>query len=263
MKDIGRLPYPIICYCATCKREWGWGRNEFLGFEFTCPEERGRKHLARLVLEERPAFWWLRFEWLLYLYQTRISLVPLLNRALRSCGCKWEAEHHTVLWLVALAIALITESYYGQSVTNYAHYFLSALFVWRLVDIVLVNVSITFTSKFPANRLRTVILTFAGYIQMILVYAYLYAVFGKSWFLKCVTAADAVYFSFGTTLTVGYGNLEPTYILPRSVVVSELMLGLFFVVIVIAQVAAWANQPQHSNGEFSLDVVRIRPDDHA
>lgn len=70
---VGRFPYPVVCYCATCKRRWAWGDNEFLGFEFTCPEQKAHKHLARLVLDEPPAFWWLQVEWFLYLWQTRFS----------------------------------------------------------------------------------------------------------------------------------------------------------------------------------------------
>ncbi len=143
--------------------------------------------------------------------------------------------------------------------SSYSRPFLLVLLAWRLVDLILVNVSITFTSKFPAHRLRTVVLTFAGYIHVILVYAYLYATMGKPSFPDYKSVGDAVYFSFGTILTVGYRNLNPTRFLPRFVVVSELILGLFFVIIVIAQVAAWANQPRHSNGEFSLDHVRLSP----
>ena len=256
---VGRFPYPVVCYCATCKRRWAWGDNEFLGFEFTCPEQKAHKHLARLVLDEPPAFWWLQVEWFLYLWQTRFSPGALLNRALRYARCKCEAEHHVLLWFVAIALALASESQYGRPYASFSCPLVLAVLMWRLADLVLVNVSITFTSKFPANRLRTVALTLAGYSQLILVFAYLYARMGKSWFPKYEAVREAVYFSFGTIVTVGYGNLEARDLLPRFAVVSELMLGLFFFVIVFAQVAAWANQPQHSAGEFSLDRVSLKP----
>ncbi len=97
MDDIGRFPYPVVCYCATCNRVSAWGKNEFLGFEFTCPDKKGDKHLARLVLDEPPAFWWLRIEWLLHIWKTRISPGVLLNRALRRFGAGLEAERQAVL----------------------------------------------------------------------------------------------------------------------------------------------------------------------
>jgi len=76
MDDVGRFPYPVVCYCATCKRAWAWGKNEFLGFEFTCPNDGGdphNAHLARLILDEPPAFLWLRVEGFLYRWQNGIS----------------------------------------------------------------------------------------------------------------------------------------------------------------------------------------------
>jgi hypothetical protein len=259
MDDIGRFPLAVVCYYATCKKEWAWGKNEFLGCEFTCPNEKRDKHLARVVLDERPALWWLRIEWLLYVWQIRLSLVPLLNRLLRRIGRSWDAEQHLALWFVVLTLALLSESRYGRCFASFARPFLYVLLVWRFVDIILVNVSITFTSKFPANRLRSVVLTLVGYVQVILIYAYIYATMGKSWFPEYQAVRQAVYFSFGTIFTVGYGNLNPKDLLPCFVVVSELVLGLFFVVTVLAQVVAWPNQPQYSSGEFSLDHVRLQP----
>ncbi len=83
MEDIGRFPKPVVCYCATCDEEWALGKKEFLGLEFTCPKEScGEKHLARLVLDERPALWWLRLEWYLYVWQSRIPPGRFLQRAL-------------------------------------------------------------------------------------------------------------------------------------------------------------------------------------
>ena len=262
MDDIGRFPHALVCYCATCRKEWAWGKNEFLGCEFTCPEERGKKHLARVVLDKSSSFCWLRIEWFLYVWQIRFSSVPLLNSLLRRIGRSWDAGQHMALWFVVLALALLSESQYARSFACFlcfARPLLWVLIAWRFVDVILVNVSITFTSKFPGNPLRSVILTLAGYVQVILIFAYVYAKMGTSWFPKYQAVRQAVYFSFGTISTVGYGNLEPTDLLPCFAVVSELLLGLFFVVTVLAQVVAWANQPQQSRGEFSLDYVRLQP----
>src|SRR5512137_491818 len=105
MDDIGRLPYPVVCYCATCDRVWDWGKNEFLGYEFTCPEEKHgkHKHLARLILDERPAYRWLRIEWFLYLWQKCGSPVALLNCLLKKYTfgkTGLEAGGHMILWFI-------------------------------------------------------------------------------------------------------------------------------------------------------------------
>jgi len=163
-----------------------------------------------------------------------------------------------MLWFLVLGLALLSESHYMQSLFGYSCYLMLPLMLVRLVDLILINVSITFTSKCPANMLRSVILTFAGYVQVILIYAYLYAIIGTLSFPKYESVNDAVYFSFGTILTVGYGNLDPTGFLARLLVASELILGLFFVATVIAQVAAWVSQSGRCNGKLSLDQVRLQ-----
>lgn len=251
MDDIGRFPYPVVCYCATCGCEWAWGKNEFLGVEFTCPEEKDQKHkhLARLILDKRPAYCWLRIEWGLHFWQTRIS----------SFGTRLEAGIDISLWFLILILALLSESQYGGSVVCCTRYFFGILLAYRFIDIILVNLSITFTTKFLANLLRSVLLTGAGYVQIILFYAYLYAAMGKSYFPKYETVWQAVYFSFGTIFTVGYGNLMARDLLSCFVVASELLVGLLFIVIVLGQIVAWTNQPNYSKGEFPLDYVKLRP----
>jgi hypothetical protein len=103
-----------------------------------------------------------------------------------------------------------------------------------------------------------VVFTLAAYLQIILTYAYFYAVGGKAWFPKYEALRDAIYFSFCSILTIGYGKLEPTELIPRGVVISELLLGLFFIVVIVGQVVAWATQTDNSRGEFSLEHVSLR-----
>jgi len=67
---------------------------------------------------------------------------------------------------------------------------------------------------------------------------------------------EAVYYAFGTIATVGYGSLEPKNPVGQMVVASELMLGLYFVVIILAQVGTWNNQSKVELGSLPWDDLK-------
>lgn len=256
MSEVGRFPFGCACFCATCNQSWGWGMNEFLDVDFTCPAQpAGQKHLARVVLNEAPAFFWLRIEWLLLQWQEHISPHARLKKLLKG----WQAGYSVALWFVLIGLALVCESQYAPVSSQLSRPFFATLLGWRFADVILTNLSITITSRFPANRLRSVVLTLSGYLQVVLIYACCYAFANQAWFPQYKQGVgDAIYFSFGTIVTVGYGNLKPEQILPRAVVISELVLGLFFVVIIVGQIVAWASQTGQARGEFPLEHVLVR-----
>jgi hypothetical protein len=63
-------------------------------------------------------------------------------------------------------------------------------------------------------------------------------------------AQEAVYYSFGTIATVGYGRLRPDGFMGQVIVSSELAAGLYFVVIILAQVSAWSSHSKVELGCF-------------
>jgi len=138
---------------------------------------------------------------------------------------------------------------------------LFALIFWRVIDIYLTNISITFTSRFPSNPIRSVLYSFVGYVQIALCYAFLYVVLGSSQFdFKNVTPTDAIFFSIGTMATVGYGDLKPATEGAKILVASELVLGLFFVAIIIAQVASWAMLSKREAGWYKIEDLKADMD---
>lgn len=191
MNEVGRFPHAVVCFCATCNRYWGWGKNECLGTDFTCPDQpTSEKHIARVLLNEAPAFCWLRIEWFLYCWQTRLSPHAFLHK----WYSWWEAGYYVTLWFLLIFLALLCESQYAPVPRAWSRPVFIIVLAARLIDVILTNVSITITSKFPANRLRSVALTLAGYLQIILTYAYFYAVGGQAWFPSYQAVRHAVYF---------------------------------------------------------------------
>src|SRR6185295_10084145 len=57
---------------------------------------------------------------------------------------------------------------------------------------------------------------------------------------------QAVYFSFTTLLTVGYGDITPIGSFSQSVVVVEMLSGLAMVAILLAVVGGWSYAPPPS-----------------
>lgn len=252
-----RFPREVRLFCADCNRDFGRARKENLGLHFICPNEQkdGPPHLARVILDERPAKTWLRLERKLLVFQTKLSPFIALRKVFRDM----EAGTYICLTTVFLFVAIVIWEYLPR-VPNYLGWPLRIAFLglilWRFIDILLTNVSITFTSRFPANPIRSVLYSLVSYIQIVLSFAFFYIALGKEHFKKGVDPASSVFFSFCNIATVGFGDLSPITNWARFLVVLELVLGLFFVAIILAQVAGWASKSRREEGDYPIDDLR-------
>jgi len=269
MDKIGKLPYRVLGYCATCGKRFGEAKKEFLGCRIQCTEP---SHLAQVISADEPAEWWLRKEEWLLKWQLRYSPFRVLREIQRSLSKKFCRKEPSKLlqagpYLLAcfgfIIIALLLEHRVFPSWVRWTGRLTVGLILsWRFVDIFFSNTSITFTSRFPANPLRSVLFSLASFVQIVLCYGYFYcvlndlgAVLAKNGYTFSVI--EAVYYSFGTIATVGYGSLEPKNPFGQLVVASELMLGLYFVVIILAQVGTWTNQSKVELGCLPWDDLKL------
>jgi hypothetical membrane protein len=99
-------------------------------------------------------------------------------------------------------------------------------------------------------------LSFIAYVQVVLCFAFWYLVLGQSEFQKPVTPVSVVFYSLATIATVGYGDLRPLTPSAQLLVALELVAGLFFVAIIIAQVAGWLSATRREAGIFAVDGLR-------
>ncbi len=198
------------------------------------------RHLARVIFNRASAKGWLFVEWLLLLWQVRLSPVALLKKIIPSVGLS------LVLFTVIQGVAIFCWHWMCLLI----QLGVLLLVLWRFVDIFLSNLSITFTSKEPANPIRTVIYSMVAYVQIGLSYAFFFV----AWLPKAdgtpAGGFEAILFSFGVLATSGIGHETFCVALPLAIglVVSEAVLGLFFVVIILAQVAAWAQLSRRGAG---------------
>ncbi len=88
----------------------------------------------------------------------------------------------------------------------------------------------------PKHKIR-ILSILIDFLIIILAYGAIYfSIFNinNNTFAKSLTIFDSVYFSFITISTVGYGDIAPTNVLSKALVVSEIIVGYTFLVIVFA-----------------------------
>ncbi len=248
-----RFPRGVILFCADCNCSHGSAKNENLGLHFICPAES--THLGRVILDEPAAKTWLRCEKWLLIWQTKLSPFMILRKIWTTMEAGWYLILSTVFLIAAIGgWQLLSELPYV--IECGARVLLVVATLWRFFDIFLSNVSITFTGRFPASPIRSVVYSLVAYVHIALSFAFFYIALGNNNFGKPVNPGSSIFFSFGTIATVGYGDLSPISNIAKFLVVLELVLGLFFVAIILAQVAGWASKSRREEGNYPIDELR-------
>jgi hypothetical protein len=116
---------------------------------------------------------------------------------------------------------------------------LSLLAVWWILDSLLVNMSITLVTRWPKGRLRSIILTFFAFINLILAFSVLHA----AWMKWSTGVFLAIYASAVTITTLGDATVNPETPWEHTLILGELLAGLYFLVIILAIVIQWAPTP--------------------
>jgi voltage-gated potassium channel len=113
-----------------------------------------------------------------------------------------------------------------------------------LTDILLAHTTIAFVTRSPKLPLRSSLLAFLAWIQVGIGYAPFLVWQGRSFRPELETSLQAIYLSFVTLATLGYGDITPNKSEPvaLALVTAELFIGLYFVTIIIAIIASWANR---------------------
>ena len=222
--------------CTTCGF-LGIAKPDAIGVRFDCPNaERFRPHVSYVVADEGITPW-MHFEAFLLAYQSRYSplrVIPLFRARSR----KGRVGIYVLLRCGLLAAAIGVSPMLRQFMAGSAFVCVVAAIV--AFDIIAAHTSGVFTSRWPAHPLRAVWLSFFVYFQLALCFAIVYAL-RPSAFSREITPWEAVYFSVVTLATVGYGDISPcprAYVM-QAVVVAEILVGLYFLGVLLAQIVAW------------------------
>ena len=250
-----RLPAKIVVYCANCDQDLDESVAEHLGVRFRCRSD-DPTHLASVVQGVESSRWWLRLESRLLCYQSKWSLSRLLRFE--------DREGWYVMGRLVVLLGVVVIACYLPSLTTCVllwRVILGLLMLYLICDIVAVNTSIAFTSRSPANPLRTAALTLLTFFSIAFALSVLFALMPFCFEPPLNSPVRAVYFSFITITTVGYGDIKPLTEawLPQILIVFEIMLGAYFLVVLLAIVSTWANNRSFYSDIKSLNDVRAHP----
>lgn len=237
-----RLPTEAIAYCAKCNTEYGKTEDEHLGARFTCPNDStdSPRRLAQVVKGPSGKFW-LRIAQVILSYELFFS--PM--RWFKSWGGFFEgrAGRYVCIRFFLLVIALVLASpitFQSSAQTVALNIILLVIVISLLLDNLVANTSIAFISRFPANALRSAVLTIFAFAQIVISYSVFYVMLAYS-FKPELTSIRALYFSFVTITTLGYGDILPLADawLVMLLIISELVIGLFFLVVLFSLITGW------------------------
>lgn len=230
----------LLAYCADCGEELGESTIEHQDERVICPKDR--THLARVVKAPTGQFW-LNVERWLMCWEFRYS-------PRRWCCWKGLFEERKGIYLMArlavvVALCVVLGQSYGTAWHSWMLVFSDIVGLLFLADLLFSNTSIAFVTAYPANPIRSATFTLLGLITLSMIFA-LFFLGIPNHFTPCLNPVSAMYFSLVTMATVGYGDIRPldNHGLAQLMVFLEVMLGAYFVMVIVAIITTWGTNPK-------------------
>lgn len=204
---------------------------------------------------------------ILVLFKSRLGLCPYMKRVFDPYDKKlWVEEVYNIVWGMIL-LGAVSLGPLLCSNSQGLMWILLILATYRIFDIVTFHAHVVFlhSERSLSERLddgkvimrhpqRWLLFVFFDFVQSVLAFSVLYTViyfseetpndmFSKPFWPasrpECVWQSmqmgmNVFYFSLVTVVTLGYGDFAPTTSLAKSVVVGQILIGLFFLVSVLA-----------------------------
>jgi hypothetical protein len=234
-----------VLYCADCSKIQGSDTRDRIGLRYIC-KSNDPYHIACIVKKPHgshwPAEWWMRRERDIRWWVKNASLMMDGDMAVF-----WAFVRLALLALTLAAAVTVTMPCRSVVVV-----FVILFAVYNIADLMLLSTHAIFVSRFPAHPLRTVVLTLLTFLQLAVVYSMLYALMPKCFDPPLDRFVSVIYFSVVTIATVGFGDFRPKSdaLLAQSLVVSEIVLGLFVLAVLVAVAASWANESPRGRPTF-------------
>jgi len=188
------------------------------------------EHVIKIWKDKPKATFGIERLFLLFLVSIQFIMPSLYIRylsGLKGMICrKITVEIYTIL-KVALPIILLS-----ASIKN--NYLLALIIYFGIETVIYVNGILFLQGLYskPISYKRSVLLDMVNYFEIILDFAYIYYAFGS---LKGVhTNIDYLYFSVVTSATVGFGDFIPILPEDKIIVISQILISLFFTLMLLA-----------------------------
>lgn len=118
---------------------------------------------------------------------------------------------------------------------------LTIIAVYLIADMFMLPTSIAFGGLPPMRPLRALVFLLFNYISICIAFGLLYITLCRSSFNIDPDLIDLAYFSFTTMTALGLGDITPARhtILVRFLVISEVLIGLYFWAVLVGMIIAW------------------------
>jgi hypothetical protein len=168
-----------------------------------------------------------------YLNQWKDKLSPVRWKPWRTFFTGREGIYVSLRFFFLLALARLSSisQWYLKAVVL----LMTSIFI---LDIVIYMTGTTFVSRAPKNRLRSAILATFSFVQLPITFAVFYRSLPTNSFCPSLsTTVQALYFSFVTITTLGYGDIKPKSdaSVAQILVIAEVIIGFYFIAILIAR----------------------------
>ena len=130
---------------------------------------------------------------------------------------------------------------------------LTIIATYLIADMFMLPTSIAFGGLPPMRPLRALVFLFFNYISICIAFGLLYITLCRSSFNIDPDLIDLAYFSFTTMTTLGIGDITPARhtLLVRFLVVSEVLIGLYFWAVLVGMVICLDGQGTQERHEFA------------
>lgn len=233
----------FFAYCFDCDKEFGEVKSEFRHVRFYCPNEP-KGHITS-VLRSRE---WRRIQLFIYRYETRWTPGKALS---------FFRNHVGVYLIVRFIVVLLTLASFYLTVPC-VRLIASIIMVEIIIDTLMVTTSVAFVSRNYSIPIRSIAYTLFSFVQLVIAFGGLYLNFSND-FNKCLTPWTAIYFSFVTVTTLGYGDLTPADAAShiQLMVMIQLMIGLYFLAVLVGTISAWGHAAPTGHPTHKLsDILR-------
>ena len=114
--------------------------------------------------------------------------------------------------------------------------------IYSIADMVVLPTSYAFGGIHPMRPLRALALVFTNYISICVAFGLVYVTLCRSSFNIHPDLFDLAYFSCTTMTALGLGDILPLRhtVLVRVLVISEVLIGLYFWAVLVGMIISWA-----------------------
>jgi hypothetical protein len=155
-------------------------------------------------------------------------------------GLTRKRKGYFIFLRLAFLIGLYVAAFY-MPLQAWLKIFLSIIAIYLIADMFMLPTSYAFGGIPHVLPLRALFYVFLNYVSICIAFGLLYLILCRLSFNVDPDLIDLAYFSFTTITGLGIGDISPLRhtILVKFLIVSELLIGLYFWAVLVGMIISW------------------------